>query len=41
MKYIALVLLFLLAVTYEGCGSRGIYVTIDGERHTFNWGGVD
>lgn len=38
MKYIAFILAFLLAVSVDSCGQRGIYWKFDGVRHTFVWG---
>lgn len=39
MKYIALIVLLLLLASSDNCGGKGLYVSIDGVRHTIVWGG--
>lgn len=40
MKYIAMLLVFFVLVTHDGCGSHGIWWTLDDQRHTFLWGAI-
>jgi len=38
MKYFALIVVLLLLNASGSCGGKGLYVEVDGVRHTFVWG---